>query len=194
MSAAAGMIGPNAVLQYLPVLEQAGGPALREAMLAAAGLAGPPPAEGLMPEGPAAALHRAVRAGRADCDRLAAAAGRRTAAYGLAHRIPRPAQAILRVLPAALAGPLLARAVARHAWTFVGSGHFRIAPGRPLAFEIAANPVVAGETAARPLCAWHAAVFEHLFQTLVDPRLGVRETRCCAMGAPACRFEVARRG
>lgn len=189
---AGGLIGPNAVLQYLPVLERAGGPALRAAMLAAAGLSAPPPATGLMPEGPAAALHRAVRAARpAEADGLAAEAGRAVADYILAHRIPRPAQRVLRALPPLLAAPLLERAIARHAWTFAGSGRFRRV-GRGV-FEIADNPVVRGERADRPLCAWHAAVFARLFQALVDPRLGATETACCAMGAPACRFEIARR-
>ncbi|MCL4186974.1 MAG: bacteriochlorophyll 4-vinyl reductase [Rhodobacteraceae bacterium] len=193
MSAGRGMIGPNAVLQYLPVLERAGGAALGQAMLAAAGLAGPPSDSGLMPEAPAAAFHRAVRATRPDADRLAAEAGRRTADYILSRRIPRPARALLRALPAPMASPLLARAIAGNAWTFAGSGAFAIASRWPLAFAIADNPVVRGEVSPRPLCAWHAAVFERLFQALVDPRLTARETACCAMGDPSCRFEIARR-
>jgi divinyl protochlorophyllide a 8-vinyl-reductase len=70
------------------------------------------------------------------------------------------------------------------------SGRFKTCG--PLAFEIADNPIVRGERSAVPLCHWHAAVFETLYRTLVDPRLRCAEVACCAMGAPACRFELTR--
>jgi divinyl protochlorophyllide a 8-vinyl-reductase len=189
---AAALIGPNAVLQMLPVLEQQGGPALRDRMLRAAGLSAPPADTGMMPEGPAARLHQAVRrALPQDAPRIAAEAGRGTGAYILAHRIPQRAQSLLRRLPVPVANWLLARAIAQHAWTFAGSGRFEIAPGRPLRFRIHDNPVVRGERSDTPLCQWHAAVFEKLFTDLVHPDLRVHETACCAMGAPACEFVVA---
>jgi divinyl protochlorophyllide a 8-vinyl-reductase len=154
-----------------------------------AGLDAPPSDKGLMPEHPAARLHRAVR------DHLGPAApwvlaeaGRATADYILAHRIPRPAQRLLRALPATLAAPLLKSAITRNAWTFAGSGTFSTAPG--LVFQIARNPLVKGESADRPLCHWHCAVFERLFRTLVDDRLRAQETGCCACGDPACRIEL----
>lgn len=144
-----------------------------------------------MDEGPAARLHAAVRHDLpAEAPAILAQAGRRTADYILAHRIPRPAQAVLRALPPALAAPVLTRAIAKHAWTFAGSGLFRVA-GR-LTFEIADNPLIRGERAPAPLCVWHAAVFERLFRTLVDDRLRAHETACCACGDPACRFELTR--
>src|SRR6056297_836771 len=148
---APGRIGPNAVLQLLPVLDAAE-PGLAVRMLAAAGLDGPPSDAGLMDEGPAAALHRTVRRARPDADALLARAGRGTADYILAHRIPGPAQAMLRALPGPVAAPLLARAIARHAWTFAGSGRFRIAGRAPPVFELAGNPLIAGEAAEAPLC------------------------------------------
>jgi bacteriochlorophyll 4-vinyl reductase len=80
------------------------------------------------------------------------------------------------------------QAIARNAWTFAGSGTFRILSRRPLVFGIAGNPVVRGEVAARPICDWHVAVFERLFADLVDPDVTVTETACCACGAPECRF------
>ena len=64
---------------------------------------------------------------------------------------------------------------------------------RPLAFEIADNPVVRGERSAVPVCAWHAAVFERLYRQLVDDRYRAEETACGAAGAAACRFELSRR-
>jgi len=183
-----GLIGPNAVLQLLPVLEEAGGTRLRDAVMAAAGIDAPPSDAGLMPEGPAARLHQALRRLRPDAAVLAAQAGARTGDYILAHRIPAPAQRLLRALPPMVAAPLLSRAIAKHAWTFAGSGRFRRVGAR--AFEIAANPVVAGEQSRQPLCHWHAALFERLYRVLVDDRLRCTETACCACGDPACRFEL----
>lgn len=157
----------------------------------AAGLDAPPSDAGLMPEGPAARLHHAVRETLGPAAPwVLAEAGRATGDYILAHRIPRAAQAVLRTLPAALSAPLLKAAIAKHAWTFAGSGQFSTRPG--LVFEIARNPVIAGESSPTPLCHWHAAVFERLFRTLVDDRLRAQETGCCACGDHACRFELSR--
>jgi divinyl protochlorophyllide a 8-vinyl-reductase len=159
--------------------------------MAQAGLDAPPSVKGMMPEVPAARLHQTVRAHLGPAAPwLLAEAGRATGDYILAHRIPRAAQTVLRALPPALSAPLLRTAIAKHAWTFTGSGDFTAGPG--LVFTIARNPVVAGESSPTPLCHWHAAVFERLFRTLVDDRLRARETACCACGDPACRFELVR--
>jgi divinyl protochlorophyllide a 8-vinyl-reductase len=154
-----------------------------------AGLDGPPSDKGMMPEVPAARLHHAVRThlGTA-APWVLAEAGRATGDYILAHRIPHVAQLLLRSLPAVLSAPLLKAAIAKHAWTFAGSGDFSTRPG--LVFEIARNPVIAGESASAPICHWHAAVFERLFRTLVDDHLRAVETTCCACGDHTCRFEL----
>ncbi|SIO55684.1 divinyl protochlorophyllide a 8-vinyl-reductase [Rhodovulum sp. ES.010] len=194
LSGHTGRIGPNAVLQLLPVLETAGGAALRDEMLEAAGLNEVPSDTGLMDEGPAAAMHRALRRrlpGRAPD--LLREAGARTGDYILAHRIPPLAQKVLKALPPALSGPMLAKAIAKHSWTFAGSGAFRVVSTRPLVFELADNPLIRGESAPHPICGWHEAVFDRLFQTLVDSRLSTRETKCSASGCAVCRFEIARR-
>jgi len=184
-------IGPNAILQMVPVLDAHTGPEIRRALLAEAGVIDLPDGSGLIPEGPAAALHQALRRKLPhEAPRIAREAGLGTGDYILAHRIPKAAQALLRALPARLAAPVLAKAIAKHAWTFVGSGRFRIASTRPLVFVLEDNPVVRGEHSDTPLCAWHEAVFERLFRRLVSPRSYVTETACCAQGAPACRFEV----
>jgi divinyl protochlorophyllide a 8-vinyl-reductase len=189
----AGRIGPNAILQLIPVLDAAGGRALRDRVFAAGGLDGLPDTDGLMDEGPAGAVHRALRQCLPeDAPTLAAKAGHGTADYILAHRIPRLAQGLLKILPAGIAERLLTRAIAQHAWTFAGSGTFSVASLTPLVFEIADNPIVRGERSAHPVCHWHAAVFERLFRVLVDPKTRVVETACGATGAPACRFEVRR--
>ncbi|MEL7258851.1 MAG: hypothetical protein AAFN80_13550, partial [Pseudomonadota bacterium] len=56
----------------------------------------------------------------------------------------------------------------KHAWTFAGSGQFECVS--PWTYRIEDNPVVRGEISQAPLCTWHAAVFEHLYQVLVHPR------------------------
>jgi divinyl protochlorophyllide a 8-vinyl-reductase len=185
---AAARIGPNALLQLLPVLAGSGSAGVFEA----AGVAVPPDDAGMWPEAEVAAVHRRLRSDWPDqAPEWLAAAGRGTGAYILAHRIPRPAQRLLRALPGAVAAPILAGAIGRNAWTFAGSGCFRVAAWRPLAFEIAANPLVSGEVRAAPACHWHVAVFAALFDALVWPGAVVRETACCACGDAACRFEIA---
>ncbi|MEQ8516173.1 MAG: bacteriochlorophyll 4-vinyl reductase [Chromatocurvus sp.] len=185
-------IGPNSVLQLAQVLDAHVGQAARQALMVEAGLMALPPDSGLMPEGPAARLHQALRL-RYPAEAaalLAREAGGRTGDYILAHRIPLPAQRLLRVLPRFLATRLLAGAIGKHAWTFAGSGDFRVARGRPLTFELYDNPVVRGEHARQPLCHWHAAVFQRLFSTLVSPDIRCVEVECCAMGSSACRFTL----
>lgn len=186
------LIGPNAVLQLVPVLDHTCGPAQRQRLLRDAGIIHLPDGSRMIPEALPARLLMALRAALPEqAPGIAAEAGRRTADYLIAHRIPGRAKWLLGHLPRALAAELLSRAIARHAWTFAGSGRFRIAARRPRTFEITANPLASGE-AVEPLCHWHTAVFEGLFQTLVDPRVQVRETGCCAAGDSACRFVLAR--
>ena len=186
-----GRIGPNALTQLLPLLEKAGGEVLRDELLAEAGVFEMPDTTGLIDEEPVARLHQAMRAQIPDlAPSLAWEAGVRTADYILAHRIPGPAQAVLKALPAALSAPLLTKAIAKNAWTFAGSGRFEVASRRPPVFLIHDNPVVRGEYAAGPLCRWHCGVFERLFRVLVSDRVRAREAACCACGAAACRFEL----
>lgn len=60
-ASAAGRIGPNAVLQHLPVLDAALGRKLRDALLHRAEIAEPPPDAGMLPQDQVARLHQAVR-------------------------------------------------------------------------------------------------------------------------------------
>lgn len=188
-------IGPNAVIQTVAALDAHFGAPSTRALLESIGAgewADADP-ETMVDETRVAALHRAVRRTHPEAaEAIAREAGAATAAYILANRIPRAARAILRALPPGPAARLLTRAIAAHAWTFAGSGRFegRIAPGGAR-LAIHANPLVAGETAGSPLCAWHEAVFTGLYGALVSRGARTREVACCAMGAPACRFEVA---
>ncbi len=184
-----GEIGPNALLQLAPVLDARFGDGRAQALFADHGVGEIP--ERMIAEAPVVGVHQAVRRDHPEEARaLLRAAGRGTADYILAHRIPRAAQAVLRALPARLAGPLLGKAIAKNAWTFAGSGEFQMPRLSPPVFEIWDNPLVRGEVADGPICDWHVAVFQRLFRVLVHPRVRVVETRCCAAGSSACRFVV----
>lgn len=189
--AAGARIGPNAILQLLPVVADRLGVDRVAPLMAAADLAREPDGASMVPEADCVRLHRVVRSSEPTLSpRLLAEAGRRTGDYILAHRIPKPAQALMRFLPAGLAARLLARAITRHASTFAGSGRFRAVT--PWQFEIAQNPFVLGEAADHPLCDWHAAVFERLYRALVDERCRCREDVCGAQEGSGgiCRFSI----
>ncbi|MDX5383352.1 MAG: bacteriochlorophyll 4-vinyl reductase [Rhodobacterales bacterium] len=188
-AAGAGLIGPNAVLQLVPLLDRAGGADWRAGLMKMAGIDALPDGSGMIPEGPVARLHQALRRDRPDlAPALGWQAGLATGDYILAHRIPSAAQRLLKVLPWRLSARLLSMAIARNAWTFAGSGRFLVIT--PLRFELRANPLVRGEVADHPLCDWHRGVFTRLFQTLVHPHLTCAETRCSAQGHAGCRFEM----
>lgn len=188
--AAAGRVGPNALTQIAAAL----GPDAAAAVFCRAGLAArlAAPPRDMVPEAEVTALHRALRlhCGDAQASDIAARAGRLTAEYLLANRIPRPLQWLLLRLPARLAARILLSAIGRHARTFAGSGRFRILPGWPLRLEIVGGPIARAAPAPYPVCAYYAATFETLFWALVSARTKVEEISCEAAGAPACVFEL----
>ncbi|MCC1482170.1 bacteriochlorophyll 4-vinyl reductase [Roseibaca sp. Y0-43] len=186
-------IGPNAILQHVPVLDATIGERLRGALLYRAGVAEPPADAGMWPEAEVARLHHAVRLFLPDrAPAIQRAAGLAVGDYILAHRIPKLAQRLIRALPAQLGARLLTMAIAKHSWTFAGSGQFRVLGYGPLRVEIRDNPL-AQHAADAPICHWHAAVFERLYSALVWPDVRVVEEACAATGAPACLFRIAPR-
>jgi divinyl protochlorophyllide a 8-vinyl-reductase len=185
-------IGPNAVIQLAAALRAAGQDALAAHVFTACGVPewrDHPPGD-MVDERRVARLHQAVRATVPDAPAILSDAGRRTADYLLANRIPKPAQALLKILPARPAAAILVAAIRRNAWTFAGSATFAAHTANPTVFEITRNPICAGEHAAAPVCDWHAAVFERLFQALVSRKARAVETLCEADGGACCRFEV----
>lgn len=181
-------VGPNAVTQVAASLRALGGDSLAKQVFLAARLEtllDAPPAQ-MVDQDIAARLHDTLRQTLppADASQIAAEAGRRTADYLLANRIPRPAQWAMKLLPARLSARILLRAMAANAWTYAGTGRVSVTPGNPSVLEIADNPL------AQPHCAWHVAVFERLVRTLVAKGATVTHTACCTQGAPACRFEI----
>jgi divinyl protochlorophyllide a 8-vinyl-reductase len=182
------LIGPNAVTQLGAALAAARGMPALTRVFGAAGLAHyvDEAPQAMIPEREAVRVHRALRAVLGgEAEPIAFDAGLRTGDYLLAHRIPKPAQVLLKALPRRLAAFLFLRAIAAHAWTFSGSGRFSArmsAAGCVL--EIAANPL-----AGNP-CAWHRGVFTRLFRALIAPQAQVDEIACTGAGAPACVFAV----
>jgi divinyl protochlorophyllide a 8-vinyl-reductase len=160
-------IGPNAILQLVAVLDNQLGRVARDRVMQAAGQAVPPPDAGMWPEAACRAVHLTVYRDLPDlAPALMTRAGTATADYILAHRIPGAARVLIRAMPAPLAAWLLTAAITRHAWTFAGSGRFRVTARKPLVVEIADNPLAPGT--GKP-CHWHAAVFTRLYRALVWP-------------------------
>jgi len=193
----AARIGPNAITRVAEALEAQG--AAVAAVFADAGLGHHlvQPPEHMVDECDVIALQQALRRrlGIAEARCVSFDAGLRTGDYLLAHRIPRPAQRVLRLLPPGAASRLLLKAVGRHAWTFSGSGVFDFSPrsllrGRPVRVRIAGCPLCRDSQADTPLCDFYTGTFERLFRTLVSARTRVEEIQCQAQGADACIFEM----
>ncbi len=195
--AEAGRIGPNAILQCMSALEAAFGRTRGAELMRLAGLGRhvDDPPQRMIDERDVQVLHHTLRTelGISTARSVARRAGLATGDYLLAHRIPAPARVVLPRLPASLAARLLLAAVSKHAWTFCGSGQFRVLPagdGRPLRVSLTGSATSVDATSEEPLCDYFAATFERLFQVLVHPATRVVETECMAMGAPACVFEI----
>lgn len=187
-------IGPNAIIRVGEALTAREGLEVTRRVFSVAALSEyleTPPTE-MVPEAQVIALQQALRA-QLPADRAAAVAhdaGHRTGDYLLAHRIPKPAQRLLKWLPPPLACRLLLSAVAKNAWTFVGSGHYGFEMTAQAHVSISQCPICRGANAEAPICDFYTGAFERLCRILVSPRVQVRETACQATGAPACRFEI----
>ncbi|MEM8798921.1 MAG: bacteriochlorophyll 4-vinyl reductase [Pseudomonadota bacterium] len=167
----AGLVGPNAVLQLRHALRDFGGGELVTRVFESAGqiplLLDPPVA--MIDERVPARLFRAVSAELSPehAQWVFADAGQRTADYIRENRIPRLIRLLLPRLPRALAAKLLLKAIEQHSWTFIGSGRCSRLPAPHLGLAIENNPMP------HPKLAWHRAVFERLFQSLVAPDVQV---------------------
>jgi divinyl protochlorophyllide a 8-vinyl-reductase len=182
-------IGPNAIIQTGQALSALYGPGVARLIFEAAGIGryiGVSPTT-MIEEREPVALFAAIQATlpRAEADRVLAEAGHRTGHYILENRMPPIARQILPKLPVGLSSRLLVSAIARHAWTFAGSGRFegRVTGwNRPVVtLVIAANPL------ATPGCPWHCAVFSRLFQRLLGASVSAQHSQCCAKGDTECQ-------
>jgi divinyl protochlorophyllide a 8-vinyl-reductase len=160
------LIGPNAVLQTVAVMEERLGHTETQAILADAQIDRLPSGEHMIPEVEVLRLHRWLALHEPmGAFVVAEEAGSRTADYIIAHRIPRAAVWLLRHLPAGLAAPLLMAAIRKHAWTFIGAGVFA-ARG---SWRFTIDRSAADDSLPPPgsLFAWYAAVFTRLYRVLV---------------------------
>jgi divinyl protochlorophyllide a 8-vinyl-reductase len=97
---------------------------------------------------------------------------------------------MLKIMPRPITARILAAAIARHAWTFSGSGEFSYEFSPHPRLRIAGSPICKGLHTETPACAYFAATFERVFAEMLGPALSVAEVECEATGAPACVFEV----
>lgn len=194
MRGEAARIGPNAVTRLAAALDARGGAVRARDVFARAGLCDllENPPERMVPEQTVAALHTALHnlLPPADARRVAADAGRRTADYLLAHRIPRILCLVLPLLPRRIAARILLGAIARHAWTFVGSGRFVLLGGAAPRFAVRGGALLHGGApeAAR---AYLAATFEGLFQALAGASARVGSSATTSEHGPGILFELA---
>lgn len=192
---AAALIGPNAVIQMGAALTALAGRGACALAFERAGLhrylEAPP--RHMIDENEALALHGAVRGSmdREHAERIAREAGRLTGLYIVENRIPRAAQRVLKFLPRRLALRVLFMAMAKHAWTFAGSGTFswvvRPSPALFIRHSLLARGMGPADA---PACTYYQAAFEEIITRATGRLVRVTETECEAAGAPACRFDV----
>ncbi|MEM1285053.1 MAG: bacteriochlorophyll 4-vinyl reductase [Pseudomonadota bacterium] len=166
-------IGPNAIIQVLDALSDQTDEATRHAIIAEAGMSpylSETPTD-MVDERQVVRLHQSVRAHLPESRGLEVLrqAGDQTARYILANRIPAPAKAVLRALPARLAAPALLAAIGKHAWTFVGSGRFSYLSGRPTHITLTDCPACQEVYGSHEPSTYFEATFASLFRALVHP-------------------------
>ena len=186
------LIGPNAVLQAVAVMEERLGAAETAAILRDAQIDRLPSGEHMIPEIEALRLHRWLTLhDPMGAFVIAEEAGARTADYIIAHRIPRAVCWLLRHVPAMIAAPLLMAAISKHAWTFVGAGAF--APTGAWAFTIDRSAAPDSLPPPDSLFAWYAAVFTRLYRSLVAADCTCRMLEPDRDHIPARAYAIARR-
>jgi divinyl protochlorophyllide a 8-vinyl-reductase len=185
-------IGPNALIQMVEALRLVWGTEKTRALLYSLGLGhyAEEPPQRMLPQAQVTALHTALY-GMVDAPAFKAItfdAGVRTADYLLANRIPRAVQWVLRRLPDTIAVRVLCHAIAKHAWTFAGSGAFSYHWEPGLVFRLRGNPLCSQIDAQAPVCDYYAATFERIFRVIVNDNWRVLERQCAANGASLCEF------
>lgn len=184
-----GFMGSQAVLQILAAAESLCGRDECTRLQREAALFRLPDGDEAVREDKVARLHQAVRRSLpAQAATVLRLAGQGTADHLVEHRISERAQKLLGTAPRPVAAWMLGRWAKQNVGTIAGSAILSIHGTTGL--ELKDNPLVRGEQARAPVCDYHAALFERLFQRLVDPRLICREILCAATGASSCRFEI----
>ena len=187
----AGLIGPNAILQLMPVLDRVGGPELRRADAGARRRVRAARRHADDPRRPRGRLHQALRAALPDLAPALAGRGRPgarpTTSWPIASRAGADAaEGAARAAGGAGAG----QGDRQPCLDLCGIGPFPRAVA--LSVRDRRQPDRAGRTCRPPVCHWHAAVFARLYQVLVHPDFDCVETGCTAESGVACVFEMIR--
>lgn len=170
-------IGPNAIIQTVAALKETCGTARAEEILHAGGL---PHLVDHMPDHMVreqeffSLIHLLLdQVGAEEAMRILERSGHLTGDYVLRHRIPHPFQRLLmwRAVPRQMSLRLLMLAIARSAWTFVGSGQFRFEGGNKCTISITNRTPDQAIPAA--ICSFYGGTFAKLVQVLIDARLMV---------------------
>lgn len=180
----------NMILPIHEVLSKFIGPDSRDDLFRQAGLRFLPSPQDPVRERQVAQVHQTIRRELPDdWQHIMKDAGEKAGRVVLAYRMDPGARDLLRRLPWSLATWMLVRTTTQNAWTFSGSGNFRVVKTSTL--EICNNPVTRAESSDAPVCLFQQTVLETVFSHAIDTRLRFVETKCCAAGADACRFELA---
>jgi len=128
------------------------------------------------------------------------ASGAYTAHYLLQHRIPKPFQHLLKLLPRDIALTLFLLAISQNAWTFAGSGKFTFVTGSDPKIIISnPAPLQQGEsTATDPgdgiypyaICHFYAGTFETLLRILIDPQTTLQKVDCQTDADIRCGYTI----
>lgn len=179
----------NMILPIHEVLETYAGAEERDRIFQEAGLKFLPSPQDPVRERLVAQLHQGIRRDLPEIWRdIMVTAGEKAAQVVLDYRLDASARDLLRRLPWSLATWMLVRTTTQSAWTFSGSGDFRVL--RTSMLEISNNPVTRSEHSDVPVCLFQQPVLENVFARAVDIRLRCQETQCCAAGGESCRFEL----
>jgi len=168
---AEGVVGPNSVIQLGLALQDSLGRQDAQRVFdtaACSDLLGTPPTRMIDQTIPARLMATASSVlPPSQAYRVLSEAGRRTADYVIANRIPGFAQWIMRVVPQKLGARLLLAAIERNAWTFCGTGKCTVHTRAGFVLTLSNNPIPT------PDCVWHVAVLQRLFTQLISPKTQV---------------------
>ncbi len=187
-------IGPNSIIQTVAALREQYDSAMVDAWLRQTGradlLAAMP--GHMLPESEFGAMMADLRdwLGMAAAKRVLERSGDLTAEYVATNRVPAPIRRILPLLPPGLGLRIFLPAIARHAWTFAGSGRFGYTFHPACQLTLADSVEARGVHADEPVCSYYQAAFQGLLQRVVSRRIAVREVACRAAGAEQCVFAV----
>lgn len=184
-----GFMSASMVLPLHEVLTERVGPEQCDALFGNAGMRFLPGPEEHVRERQVLDIHRAVRSEYGDLGmEMLREAGQRAADIVTEYRIPPSGKVMLRRMPWPLAAWMCMRSASQRTWTFGGSAQFH--SRTTSRFELIGNPAIRGERASKPICVFHQAMFQRLFQTLAHPRMECVELGCEACGDDACLFEI----